>query len=779
MVYLVQILARLLVLSLALAVFQGCGKQNVPIQSADSTLSATDLWRQGLRKAEARSYEEALADIRLANEKEPVLRNEIAIAHLCFLSKRYDEAVNRYGQLIASGRLDKQQKQKLQDEIGRIEAADGDVTGRSVAGQWLRSTVAVAEAEDAIAKGDYTTAYKNYDKAYQYNQDFTLLFESALAASRAEQWDFAQKKYSEYLAVGGDEVPRDMQYRVVAEKDRIVALLKGEKVVTDKSLADEIFAERSGQEEADGLPPSMLAEVAELADSAGTESAEGETASSKPDDSQNQVSETGADASGQGGALGKDTDDSTLSRAERQKREKEAQKVAKEAERLARAEAHRAELAEKKAARERKREEAAAARAASVEQRRLEREAAAAKVKEAKERRLALKREQEEKRTAAKEARRLQAEGKKAALKARQEAKKARLAEAKARREEERKRQAEERQLAKEAQARDREIARQEAEAARQEAEAQRQEEQAQKKAEQKKLEEEKRLAAEEEREKAKAAKEEAKEARKKAALERAQLKEERRLAMLAQKEAEKTRLEEERLRKEEEIRLKDLERKRATEERKAAEEQLKLERAEEKRLAAEAKQAAQEEKRAEAERKKAEEKLAKQERELEATLKAQEADEAREARADAEHEKALEKEAMVNESGQHPDDGKESADSKLGRLKTPPATISGAPEETSFEDLLFYANSKSATVRYRAVKELIPILNEQSRLALENRVLNDRNIHVRFLAISGLVLRSSTASLPVLEHALITAATSEERATVKKAIADIRFQKK
>ena len=113
------------------------------------------------------------------------------------------------------------------------------------------------------------------------------------------------------------------------------------------------------------------------------------------------------------------------------------------------------------------------------------------------------------------------------------------------------------------------------------------------------------------------------------------------------------------------------------------------------------------------------------------------------------------------------------------GKLKTSPAELANKPEDTSFEDLLFYVNSKSATVRYRAVKELIPILNERSRMALENRILKDRNIHVRFLAISGLVDRRSIASLAVLEHALVTAATSQERAMLKNAITEIRLKKK
>ena len=90
---------------------------------------------------------------------------------------------------------------------------------------------------------------------------------------------------------------------------------------------------------------------------------------------------------------------------------------------------------------------------------------------------------------------------------------------------------------------------------------------------------------------------------------------------------------------------------------------------------------------------------------------------------------------------------------------------------EVTLEDLLFYSKSSSSSVRMKAVKDLIVVNNPRVRLALEERVVNDTNMHVRFAAINGLAARRSRASVPVLRRATITATTSQERAVLKKAI--------
>ena len=732
------------------ALITGCSQKNVPVQTADSQLSADELWRLGLEKADARDYTGALADVMLAQKKDPQIKYELAVAHLQFLSKDYKAAVKGYKKLIGSGKLNNAQNDALTAEVDRVKSSKGDVTGRSVAGQWVRAIVAVVAAEEALTNKNYTAAYKNYDKAYQYNSDYTLLLESALAASVAKQWDWAHKKYKEYLAVGGDEIARDMQYRIIAETDRIMALMKGEQVVTLKSLADEIYAERSGEEEADGLPPSMSA----AAEETDTDASMAEVEMSTDTDAAASDSDVSTTASLPGdSAKAEDSGDSERMAAQDDTAQLEKERLEEEARREA---------------------EADAAREAAREEKRREREAAAEQAKLARERRLALKKEREEKRKAAQEAKKQREAERKAALAAQREAEKQRRAEEKARKAEEKQRLAEERRLEKEARAKEQEIARQEAEAERLEREAEREAEAAKREAEKEKLKEEKRIAAEAAREEAEAKRAAAKEARRQALEERKRLKEEQRLARLARAEEKKRQREEEKRQQKEARQRKAEEKKRKAEERKALAEQKRLERAEEKRIAAEQKRAEQEEKRAEKARKKVERELAKQERAYQKALKKQQTALAKErslARTDGGNSKMASNSAASESSVASANVAGSAASIAAGNPHHNTKNI-----ETTFDDLLFYAESKSATVRFRAVKELIPLINEQSRIALENRVINDRNIHVRFLAIGGLAERRSVKSLPVLEHALITAATSQERAVLKKAISVIRL---
>lgn len=516
----------------------GCASPKMPVQSVDVALSATQHWRLGLEKAEARDYGGALAEIEAAQKKEPELKYEIALAHLHFLSKDVDGAQKRYGKLISSGQLSVSQQSELESEFARIEKASGKIAGRSLAGQWIRSTAAVIAAEEAIEKKDFDTAYKSYDKAYQYNQDHTLLLESALAASKAEQWQWAYKKFKEYTAVGGNDISRDMLYRIVAETDRIMTLLKGQDVVTHKSLADEIYAERTGEEESDGLPPSMQQEAgAAEKDRESVENSQGESA---------------AVVSGNI----EESDDGKILAKEQPINEAEERRLAKAAEREARADARKSEVKERQLAREQKRAAAEADRKERVEKRRL-----AAK----------------------------------------------------------------------------------------------------QKKAEQKE-----------------------------------------RLAQRAHKKAERE--------------------------------------------------------------------FALQEKKHAAELKAQTAAEIKE----AEHISRVDAMEAKRIASAEDKNAQKSSDEKRERNS---ATLDVATSmDTTFEDLLFYSSSKSATVRYKAVTELIPLMVDNARVALENRVINDRNMHVRFLAISGLVQRHSVASLSILEHAVMTAATSQERAMLKNAISELRL---
>lgn len=702
----------------------GCTKQNVAVQTADATLSDTALWRSGLAKAESRDYDGALADIQLANQKNPTLKYELALAHLRFLNKSYRDAVKQYEALIAGGKLNRRQQDELKAEVTRINEARGEVTGRSLAGQWIRATAAVVEAEEAIEREDYGVAYKSYDKAYQYNQDYELLLESALAASRAKQWEWAHQKFKEYVAVGGDDISRDMQYRVYAEIDRLMSMLKGEKVVTEKSLADEIYAERKGEEEADGLPPSMLT-------AASSESVDTDTSAkwSAPEDSDVEKAEAAPDVTAVSGS-DVSVDESGGKHAD-------------------------VSLAPDLA-----------------EQKRLEKEAARIRAEEARERQLALKAEREEKREAALEAKRQKALEQKAALARKKEEAQKRKEEARTRREEEKQQQLLEKKLAAEAKAKEREIARQEKLAKLEAEKARKAELAAARLAEKERSEEEQQAAVEAERERAAAERAAAEQAHKDAQEKRAQLKEERRLAALARAEEKKRAREEAKQRKAEEQVRKAEERRLEKEARLVLAAERKRDKEEAKRIAAEERRAALEEKQAEKERVKLEKELAAQQAKTPA--KPVEMEKAGLPDGDAK---------KVAAAAKQPSDtaGKTAGSSALkpmGKMDSTKSASDTKPE-TSFEDLLFYAKSRSATVRYRAVRDLIPLLNERSRAALEDRVIQDRNIHVRFLAIDGLVQRHSVASLPILEHALVTAATSQERATLKNAISQIRRGRK
>jgi len=126
--------------------------------------------------------------------------------------------------------------------------------------------------------------------------------------------------------------------------------------------------------------------------------------------------------------------------------------------------------------------------------------------------------------------------------------------------------------------------------------------------------------------------------------------------------------------------------------------------------------------------------------------------------------------------AGQEPVTADSLADRIYAERAGPPSLPAGASEGSgaTLEDLLFYAGSKRTPVRLRAVRDLAAQPSDRARLALEERVLTDTNISVRIAAAEALVARGSVASLPVLERALVTATTSQERAVLKRAVAEL-----
>ncbi|MCP4600982.1 MAG: HEAT repeat domain-containing protein [Proteobacteria bacterium] len=84
---------------------------------------------------------------------------------------------------------------------------------------------------------------------------------------------------------------------------------------------------------------------------------------------------------------------------------------------------------------------------------------------------------------------------------------------------------------------------------------------------------------------------------------------------------------------------------------------------------------------------------------------------------------------------------------------------------------LLTYAKSPDSSVRMRAVKNLIRVRDARATLALEDRMKNDSSIQVRLAAVDGLVARRSLRSVPIMRRLVMTAATSNERARIQRAI--------
>jgi hypothetical protein len=101
-------------------------------------------------------------------------------------------------------------------------------------------------------------------------------------------------------------------------------------------------------------------------------------------------------------------------------------------------------------------------------------------------------------------------------------------------------------------------------------------------------------------------------------------------------------------------------------------------------------------------------------------------------------------------------------------------ATEGGTSTSATLEQLLFYSGSRSSSVRMRAVRDLAGQPDDRARLALEQRAVEDTNMRVRIAAIEALAARRSTASIPLLRRAVLTASTSEERAVLKRAVAEI-----
>jgi hypothetical protein len=131
--------------------------------------------------------------------------------------------------------------------------------GQSLAGRWVRGRLAVLRASEAAGAGSWAAAFQSYDRAFQYTGEAAMLFEAALSASKAEDWQAASKKYSQYLAIGAEDISPDRAFQVQAEVDRIGSILEGLEPVERESLADRVHRERAGDLEPEEPPPTPVA----------------------------------------------------------------------------------------------------------------------------------------------------------------------------------------------------------------------------------------------------------------------------------------------------------------------------------------------------------------------------------------------------------------------------------------------------------------------------------------------------------------------------------------
>ncbi|MFO8072367.1 MAG: HEAT repeat domain-containing protein [Polyangia bacterium] len=250
------VLPAVFLLSLASA----CGGGQ-PALEADVGLAPEQRIRRGLELAEQRDYEGALAEFRAAQREQPTAAGSLRIANANFKLGHYESALVGYrAYLEKRPEMPVDERQAVLWEIERTEKAlqkDEEPGGRSLAGQWFRGELARLRAGEALAEERWADARREYDQAYQYLGYAELLFESALAATREGDLRAALGKYEEYLANAMGGVAPQREYAVGAEIDRLQAILDGEQPVTEESLADRVYAERSGVEEPEGPPPSV------------------------------------------------------------------------------------------------------------------------------------------------------------------------------------------------------------------------------------------------------------------------------------------------------------------------------------------------------------------------------------------------------------------------------------------------------------------------------------------------------------------------------------------
>ncbi len=246
------------ILATSVVTYCGGGGPDKTVSPGEST-DPSELERGAFELAEARDFEGAVEQMKAALSREPTSQRRLGVAHLLFMNGKHKQALEGYqAYLSVVEGVPARLAADLNEEIDRIDAAvkaGDEPVGRSLASQWLRGSLASLEATDSLDDGEYANAAVSFDKAYQYTGDVELLFEAALAVTRAKDWPRAQEKYIDYLERGQKEVPPEKAYMVRSEIDRLAVIIAGQEPVTWDSLADQIYGERSGDRAPMEEPP--------------------------------------------------------------------------------------------------------------------------------------------------------------------------------------------------------------------------------------------------------------------------------------------------------------------------------------------------------------------------------------------------------------------------------------------------------------------------------------------------------------------------------------------
>ncbi len=356
----------------------GCGGAS---RGGDTVIQASGDVRRGLELAEKKDFAGALAEFQTAYDRSPTHDLKLLVGCVLFQEGDYLGAKSAYEDYLgAQPDAPPSVRSELAAEVRRIDEAlaEGlEPQGASLSSRRLRGEVGRYRAEDARESGDFAEAASQYNKASQYISDPELSFETALVATKAEDFEEARRHLKIYFATVGEGLAEDRAARIQAEIDRLERVLAGEEPSAQISLADRVYAERAGQPLQDEIKPVAFTEpspppdggVMEFAEAEGEAPVEGAAEPAEGD-----ADETASAATPETQMTAKEkVAEERRSRAEERRKKKEEQKAKKKAEREARKAKQKSKAEERRKKKEEKKAERQARKAekkAKAEERR-------------------------------------------------------------------------------------------------------------------------------------------------------------------------------------------------------------------------------------------------------------------------------------------------------------------------------------------------------------------------------------------------------------------------